>query len=55
MERAGFGVIDPLDGKSSLLGEDTGDLAEMAAETDLSDVEIEIDDSLADADIGDDV
>ena len=33
----------------------TGDLAEMAAEADLGDVEIGDDDSLADADIGDDV
>jgi len=51
----GRGDIDPFDGKSSLLGEDSGDLAEMAAEADLGDIEIEVDDSLADADLGDDV
>jgi hypothetical protein len=55
MERAGFGAIDPFDGKSSLLGEDTGDLAEMDAEAEQGDIEIEIDDSLADVGIGDDV
>jgi hypothetical protein len=44
-----------LDGKSSLLGEATGDLAEMAAEADLGDIEIEVDVSVADVDIGDDV
>jgi hypothetical protein len=51
----GRGDIDPLDGESTLLGGDTGDLAEMAAEADLGDVEVEVDDSLVDADIGEDV
>jgi hypothetical protein len=55
MERLGIGVIDPLGGESSLLGDDTGDLAEMAAEADLIEVEVEFDDVLVDADIGEDV
>ena len=55
MERLGGGVIDPLNGEASLLGDDTGDLEEMAADVDLDDAEIEFDDSLADADIGDDI
>jgi hypothetical protein len=53
MERLGLGAIDPLEGESSLLGGDTGDLAEMTEAADLgADVEIEFDDSLADAGIG---
>lgn len=53
MERAGLGTIDPLDDESTLLGGDEGDLGEMIAAADLgSDVEVEFDDSLADADIG---
>jgi len=52
MERLGVGVIDPLKGESSLLGDDAGGLEDMAAESDFGDVEIEFDDSLADADIG---
>lgn len=51
----GLGAVDPLDGESTLLGGDEGNLAEMAAEADLGDVEIEFDDSLVDADIGEDV
>jgi hypothetical protein len=51
----GLGAVDPLDGESTLLGGDTGDLAEMTAEADLGDVEVEFDDSLVDADIGEDV
>ena len=53
MEMLGVGAIDPLDGESTLLGDDSGDLAEMTAAADLGgEVEIEFDDSLADADIG---
>lgn len=51
MERLCVGVIDPLDGESTLLGGDTGDLEDMAVEADFGDVEIEFDDSLADTDI----
>jgi len=51
----GLGAVDPLDGGSTLLGGDTGDLAEMASEADLGDIEVEFDDSLVDADMGEDV
>ncbi len=46
---------DPLEGESTLLGGDTGDLAEMAAEADQGELEVEFDDSLADIELGDDV
>jgi hypothetical protein len=53
MERLGLGSIDPLEGESSLLAGDTGDLEEMAEAADLgADVEIEFDDSIGDAGIG---
>ena len=55
MGALGLGAVDPLEGESTLLGGDTGDLAEMAAEADLGDVEVEFDDSLADTDTGEDV
>ena len=52
---SGSTLLDDLGAGSTLLGGDTGDLAEMAAEADLGDIEIEFDDSLADTDIGADV
>jgi hypothetical protein len=53
MVRLGVGVIDPPQDESTLLGADTGNLAEMATEADLADTEIEFDDLLVDADVGD--
>ena len=55
MRALGLGAVDPLEDESTLLGGDTGYLAEMTTEADLGDVEVEFDDSLADADIGEDV
>ena len=54
MVSLGQGVIDPLEGESTLLGDDAGDLADMSAQADLGDAEVEFDDSLVDADIGED-
>lgn len=56
MERVGMEAIDPIDGESSLLDGDEGDLAAMAADVALGGepFEVEFDDSFADADIGED-
>ena len=52
LEAAGLGAVDPIEGESSLLGGDTGDLVEMTDAADLSgDVAAEFDELPADTDI----
>lgn len=53
MVKLGLGAVDPLDGESTLLGGDSGDLAEMVADSELNGELFELDDSLVDAEIGD--
>ena len=53
MDRVGLGAIDPIDGESTLLAGDAGDLAELSEEGDFVDLDDSffVADSFSDSDI----